>query len=208
MTKRSLLKGLSAVIVAIVASMLAMILDVQFRYSSKLADSVSSANPASIAIVLGASVQSSGEPSDALRDRLLVAVDLFKRGKVERVLVSGDDGQFHIDEIRAMRKVLEDNGIPSNKILEDGHGYRTYESCKRAVKKFDIKHAIIVTQRFHIGRALYLCNRLGMDATGVASDLTSYQRIIFFTARDLAASIEAWWDINVKAPNSPVRYAE
>ena len=107
-----------------------------------------------------------------------------------------------------MRKVLEESGIPSDKILEDGHGYRTYENCKRAVQTFDINSAIVVTQRFHIGRALYLCNRLGMDATGVASDLTSYQRIIFFTARDLAASIEAWWDINVMSPKPPVKYAE
>jgi vancomycin permeability regulator SanA len=208
MTKRCLLKGSAAVFAVIAATIIAMVLDVQFRYSSKLADSVSGAQPAPIAIVLGASVQSSGEPSDALRDRLLVAIDLYNQNKVERILVSGDDGQFHIDEIRAMRKTLEDGGIPSDKILEDGHGYRTYESCKRAVQTFDIKSAIIVTQRFHIGRALYLCNKLGMNATGVSSDLTTYQRIIFFTARDLAASVEAWWDINVLPPKSPVNYTE
>ncbi len=208
MTRRSFLNGSVAVVAIIAALIIAMIVDVQFRYESKLASTVSDAQPAPIAIVLGASVQISGEPSDALRDRLLVAIDLYKQGKVDRILVSGDDGQFHIDEIRAMRKKLEDEGIPPDKIIEDGHGYRTYESCKRAAQTFDIKRAIIVTQRFHIGRALYLCNRLGVDSTGVSSDLTTYQRIIFFTARDLAASIEAWWDINIYAPKPPIEYAE
>lgn len=208
MNIRASLKKIAIVFALIAVSATTMVLDVQFRYSSKIADSASVATPAPIAIVLGASVQLSGEPSDALRDRLLVAVDLYRRGAVERILVSGDDGQFHIDEISVMRKVLEENGIPPDQILEDGHGYRTYESCKRAVQTFDIRRAIVVTQRFHIGRALYLCNRLGMDATGVASDLMTYQRIIFFTARDLAASIAAWWDINVRAPKAPVIYTE
>lgn len=185
-----------------------MIIDVQFRYLKNIRHTIDPAQPAPIAIVLGASVKSNGEPSDALRDRLLVGKDLYERGIVEKILISGDDGLYHANEIQIMRNFLEKYGVPLKDILEDGHGYRTYESCKRAVEIFNIRSAIVVTQRFHIGRALYICNRLGMNAIGAPSDLSSYQRIAFFTIRDLAASLEAWWDINVIAPNPPVEYEE
>jgi vancomycin permeability regulator SanA len=184
-----------------------MIIDVQFRYLKNI-QTIDSVQPAPIAIILGASVQSNGEPSDALRDRLLVGKELYEHKLVEKLLISGDDGRYHIDEIQIMRNFLEKNGVPSENVLEDGHGYRTYESCKRAVTVYNIHEAIVVTQRFHIGRALYLCNRLGMNSVGVASDLSSYQRIAFFTIRDLAASLEAWWDINVMTPKPPVEYTE
>lgn len=191
---------ISGVTLAIIVS------SVQLKYIDKLYPNVETAEPAPFAIVLGASVQKSGEPSDALRDRLLVGQALYEQKIVPKILVTGDDGLYHIDETKVMRTFLEKNGVPPNDIIEDGHGYRTYESCKRAVQEYGIKRAIIVTQRFHIGRALYLCNKLGMDARGVSSDLNPYVRIVYFTARDMAASLEAWWDVNIKAPLSPVNY--
>lgn len=181
---------------------------VQLHDIDKLYANAEDIEPAPIAVVLGASVQSDGQPSDALRDRLLVAQSIYERKLVPKILVTGDDGQYHIDETKIMRDFLEARGVPPQDIIEDGHGYRTYESCKRAVQVFGVKRAIVITQRFHIGRALYLCNRLGMDARGIASDLTSYRRIAFFTARDIAASIEAWWDVNIRAPQPPVAYID
>lgn len=182
-----------------------MVLDVQLRYLQKL-ESLSTVQTAPIAIVLGAGIQGNGQPSDALRDRLLVAQQLYTEKIVPKILVTGDDGEYRRNETVVMKNFLVSQGIPAEDILEDGHGYRTYESCKRAIQTFGITRAIVITQRFHIGRALYLCNRLGMDAQGVPSDLTLYRRILFFTARDMAASVAAWWDINVKAPVSPVTY--
>ncbi|MFH1839031.1 MAG: ElyC/SanA/YdcF family protein, partial [Patescibacteria group bacterium] len=184
----------------------AVLLDVQLKHVDKLFDSVEAAEEAPVAIVLGASVMRNGDPSPALRDRLLVGESLYEQGKVSSILITGDDGGFHIDEIKTMREFLLARGIPHEHIREDGHGYRTYESCKRAKEIFGIEKAIVVTQRFHIGRALYLCNELGIETNGVSSDLTSYDNILRFMFRDIGASLKAWWDVNVKAPEPPVEY--
>lgn len=200
------LKFLAVVILIAGTAATAMILDVQFRYIGKLYRSPADIQTAPIAIVLGASVKLNGDPSPALRDRLSVGLSLYQQGLVQDLLITGDDGQYHINEIKTMREFLVSAGVPADHILEDGHGYRTYESCKRAVETFGIKKAIVVTQRFHIGRALYLCNQLGIDAAGVTSDLTNYERAVFFTLRDIAASVQAWWDVNIHSPNPPVEY--
>lgn len=203
---KKLVKISIATFVIACLAILSIISSVQLRYIKKLYPNIHAIEPAPYAIILGASVQKNGNPSDALRDRLLVGQALYEQKIVPKLLVTGDDGLYHIDETKVMRAFLEENGVPPNDIIEDGHGYRTYESCKRAVQEYGIKRAIIVTQRFHIGRALYLCNQLGLDAWGISSDLTAYVRIVYFTARDMAASLEAWWDVNIKAPKSPVQY--
>jgi vancomycin permeability regulator SanA len=184
-----------------------IIAQMRIGYGTKIVDLID-AHRAPFGIVLGASVKRDGTPSDALRDRLLVAARLYKAGKVTRLLVTGDDGKFHVDEVSSMKRILMAEGVPTEDILVDGHGYRTYESCKRAVQRFGIKQGIIVTQRFHLPRALYLCAQLGMDVQGVASDLQTYQRILFFTLRDFGASFKAWWDVNVSPPHPPVQYVE
>ena len=159
------------------------------------------AETAPVAIVLGASVNGNGTPSDALRDRLLVGEDLYRKKKVEKILLTGDDGGFHQDEITVMHKFLTDRGVPETAILIDGQGYRTYESCRRAKSELHVDKAIVVTQRFHMARALYLCNALGVESIGVTSDLQAYQKSWFFWLRDLAASLKAFWEINKdKAP--------
>lgn len=203
--RRGLLATLALIIIAGGVAV-AMILDVQLRHVDKLYNSIDNAKQTPTAIILGASVRQDGEPSAALRDRLLIGIALYERGLVQDILITGDDGAFHINEIKTMREFLLARGIPAEHIREDGHGYRTYESCKRAKEIFGIKKAIVVTQRFHIGRALYLCNELGIDTSGVSSDLATYEKIVQFTIRDVGASLKAWWDVNVMAPAPPVEY--
>ncbi|HEU0050842.1 MAG TPA: ElyC/SanA/YdcF family protein [Patescibacteria group bacterium] len=185
-------------------AIIGVILYVQSRYAGRIVTESNAHAP--YAIILGASVTTKGEASDALRDRVQTAVDLYKQGKVQKLLMSGDDGAFHVDEVGAMAKIALSEGVTSSDILVDGHGYRTYESCKRAVQVFEIKEAIIVTQRFHLGRALYLCSVFGMNAKGVSADREPYQRIVYFVLRDLLASAKAWWDVNIVSPRSPVAY--
>lgn len=183
----------------------AMIIDVQIRYGSKIYTLQQKEIPsAPVALVLGASVTKQGLPSDALRDRLLVAKALYEQKVISVIFLTGDDGRYRSTEIPVMKNFLLTEGIPAEAIQEDGEGYRTYESCKRAVSVFHIDRAIIITQRFHMARSLYLCNQLGMDAIGVTADLNTYQRILFFTFRDLLASVKAWWDIHIDSPESPV----
>lgn len=197
--KRLAVTGLAAVTAAI----LGMVATVQFSYADKIVEQSPNLH-ADTALVLGASVLQNGTPSDALRDRLLVGISLYKNGNVKRILLTGDDGSYRAAEIEVMKKFTIDQGVPEQDILTDGQGYRTYESCKRAKEIFIFKDIIVVTQRFHMSRALYLCNRLGLDAHGVTSDLQSYKKINFFWIRDLFSSAKAWWDINVWTPKSPI----
>ncbi len=155
-------------------------------------------------IVLGASVKPDGTPSDALQDRLDTGIDLYHKNLAPILFLTGDDGRFHVNEIQSMQNYVLAHGVPQSAIMTDGQGYRTYESCSRAVNIFNIKQAILVTQNFHLPRALYLCNKLGMDATGTSADKHTYVRIIYFTTRDWLASFEAWIDVNVVKPKPPV----
>ncbi len=155
-------------------------------------------------IILGASLKPDGTPSDALKDRLIRGAELFQAGKAPTILITGDGGLNRTDEITAMRNFLLNLQIPDQSIIEDREGYRTYESCKRAKQEFNIDNAIIVTQQFHLVRALYICNALDVDSTGIASDLQTYEKINFFTLRDWLASFKAWIDVNIWEPKSPV----
>lgn len=179
---------------------------VQWSQVGRIRDTVDHVQPAPFAIVLGASVKNDGTASDALHDRVMTAVDLYKSGKVRKLLMSGDDGKFHADEVDSMQKLALSAGVTSTDILTDGHGYRTYESCKRAAQVFGIKQAVIVTQRFHLGRATYLCDAFGIDVQGLVADRQHYKDIFFFTVRDYAASVKAWWDVNIMPPASPVQF--
>jgi len=178
----------------------AIILYVQFSFAGKILDA--SAVSADTAMVLGASIKSDGTPSDALRDRLDQGIGLYGQKRVKKLLLSGDDGRYHADEIDVMKPYALSHGVPEGDILIDGKGYRTYESCKNAVAA-GLKDLVIVTQRFHMGRALYLCNEQGIDAHGVTSDKSQYSDIIIFWLRDLAASAKAWWDVNIWHPRPP-----
>lgn len=181
------------------------ILIVQLKYADRIKTSLDETPNRPVAIVLGASVKKDGTPSAALEDRILTAVDLYKAGKVDSLLMTGDDGRFHINEIQTMVRVAREAGVPDSVIRTDGHGYRTYESCKRAHDVFGVTEAVVVTQRFHLGRALYLCNRLGVDAVGLAADRRTYDLAASFWLRDLAASVKAFVDVNLVAPKPPVQ---
>lgn len=198
---RKLGLGVSAVLLASACSIASIVTYVQVSH-------ITGINPnkpkAPYAIVLGASVKMDGTPSDALYDRIVTAVELYNDKAVEKLLMTGDDGKFHANEVAVMKKTAMELGVPEDAIEVDGQGYRTYESCKRAKQVLHIDQAIVVTQRFHLGRALYLCGAFGMNAQGRTADRQTYQRILFFWARDLTASFKAWWDINVQEPEPPV----
>jgi SanA protein len=146
-----------------------------------------------VALVFGAGLNAQGGPSDVLYDRVATAADLYHAGKVQKVLMSGDNSQTNYNEVGVMRRTAEDLGVAPSDIVLDYAGFRTYDSCYRARAVFGLQDATLVTNRFHLPRALYTCRALGLAVVGAASDRRPYQNIIYWTARDIVALPVAWW---------------
>ncbi len=124
-----------------------------------------------VAIVLGAAVYANGRLSPVLRDRMETAVQLYHAGVVDKLILSGDNSQAYYNEPDAMRQYALDRGVPETAVQPDYAGFRTYDTCYRARHIFQVESAIVVTQAFHLPRALFTCRWLGLDAVGVVADL-------------------------------------
>jgi SanA protein len=127
-----------------------------------------------VAIVPGALVQPSGKMSGMLGDRVKQAWRLWRAGKVEKILVSGDHGSWRYDEPDTMRMALVRRGVPPRDVFEDHAGFDTWQTMVRARSIFGVRRAVVVTQGFHMPRALFLADHAGIEATGLTSDLRSY----------------------------------
>jgi SanA protein len=133
---------------------------------------------AQVALVLGAQVKPDGTPSAMLADRIEAAAELYRAGKVEKLLLSGDHGRETYDEVGTMRRELLARGVPARDLFTDHAGFDTWDSAQRARRVFGVESAIVVTQRFHLARALYAAHRAGLDATGYAADRRRYGRVM------------------------------
>lgn len=124
-------------------------------------------------LVLGAGLKPDGTPNFMLKDRLDRAVELFRTGVSERILMTGDHGRESYDEVNAMKQYVVAAGVPANQVFMDHAGFSTYESMYRAGQIFEVKSTVVVTQRYHMYRALYTARQRGMEAYGVpAKDVT------------------------------------
>ena len=124
-------------------------------------------------MVLGAFV-SNGKPTPMLRDRLLRGIELYNAGVSDKLLMSGDHGQESYDEVRVMKEFAIERGVPSEDIFMDHAGFSTYESVYRARDVFDVNSIVIVTQEYHLYRAVFVAKKLGLDVYGVTSDFYEY----------------------------------
>lgn len=138
-------------------------------------------------VVLGASVFADGTPSDILADRLEVAADLYKAGAGREIIVSGDNADSHYNESDAMRDYLVELGVPEDKIVVDRLGTDTYASMYRAKNAFGANRVIVVTQAYHLYRALMIAEGLGMEAGGVAADKGDYDDQMGYSLREVLA---------------------
>ena len=138
-------------------------------------------------LVLGARVWDNGQPSGILKDRINTGVDLYEAGASERLLMSGDHGQDEYDEVNAMKDFAIDQGVAPAVIFMDHAGFSTYESLYRARDIFQVKTVVIVTQTYHLYRALYIARALGLDAYGVSCDRQDYNPYILFSVREIFA---------------------
>lgn len=152
---------------------------------------------APVAIVLGAAVHADGRPSPWLAYRLDVAADLYTSGRVEAILVSGDNRRVGYDEPTAMRDYLVGLGIPSEAIALDYAGFDTYDTCVRAHKIFGVDEALLVSQDFHVSRAVAVCRAAGVDARGVGDTRASQDRSTWAASwlRERPAAAKAAWDV-------------
>lgn len=124
-----------------------------------------------VAIAFGAEVYANGRPSAMLADRVKMAAELYQAGKVKALLFTGDNSEVDYNEPEAMRQYAISLGVPDSAIVLDYAGFRTYDSCYRARDIFKVSSAILVSQDFHLDRALLICNALGIDSVGVAADV-------------------------------------
>lgn len=152
---------------------------------------------APVVLVLGAQVGPDGRPAPFLAARLAVAKELFDAGKARVVLVSGDHRRWEYDEPGAMRRWLVDRGVPAEKVVQDHAGFDTYDSCLRASRVFGVRRVIVVTQSFHVERAVTLCRQVGLDAVGVGDDSVSRfgRAWRWGSFRERLAAVKAVYDV-------------
>lgn len=195
LSKRVIWLGI-ATVSAVVAVVLVWPWLVQ-RYTEKRIYSVANVPTRQVAIVFGAAVYHDGRLSPMLRDRVETAVQLYKAGKVETLLFSGDNHVADYNEPAAMMRYAVERGVPASAIQPDYGGLRTYDSCYRARDIFGVKTAILVTQEFHLPRALFTCDRLGIDTIGVAADLQTYglRSLGWSRTREVPALLVALLDV-------------
>lgn len=169
-----------------------LVIDLSIKGSvSKLIDDETKINgdtTCDAVVVLGAGLKIDGTPSDMLADRLTVGVELYKKGVGKKILLSGDRSDGH-DEVGAMKKYITELGVPEEDILIDEKGYSTYESITR-LEEFGIRKAVIVTQKYHLYRALYTARQKGIDVSGVPSDMRQYKKELHRNTRETFARIK------------------
>ncbi|HET9906948.1 MAG TPA: ElyC/SanA/YdcF family protein [Anaerolineales bacterium] len=155
-----------------------------------------------LAIVFGAGLRRDGTPTPILRDRVETAASLYFSGRVEKLLMSGDNSFLNYNEPESMRQYAISLGVPEDAIAMDYAGRRTYDTCYRAKAVFGMQSALLVTQKFHLPRALFLCNALGLKAYGVEANNRNYRdgALFIWNFREQLATVGAFLDVYVSSP--------
>ncbi len=155
-----------------------------------------------VAVVFGASVFSNGELSPMLEDRVDTAIELYRAKQIDKILVSGDNRHPSYNEPKAMYEYLITHAVDKKDVVIDYAGRSTYETCLRAKEVFGLRHAVLVTQGYHLPRSLFLANELGLDAVGVASDIKLKREVDYQRMREWAAEIKAFFNLRLSPPEA------
>jgi SanA protein len=173
---------------------------VMLRFASNRVYTDKTVPPYKAAIVFGAGLTADGGATTVLKDRVATAAALYNAGKVEKILMSGDNRYLNYNEPGAMKEYALQIGIPEEAIVLDYAGRRTYDTCYRAKEIFQLSEVILVTQKFHLPRALYTCSSLGLEAVGVSADLRSYGDIGYWNIREIPARLIAFIQVHLTHP--------
>ncbi len=142
---------------------------------NKIYSSFDEVTPAEVALVFGGGMKKDGiTMSEMQTDRVTQSVNLYKAGKVKKIIMTGDDGANNSNEVAAMSASAIANGVPPEAVLIDPHGYNTFKSCQRAITEYGVTSTIAVSQKFHLSRIVYYCSHQGMEVKGLAADLREY----------------------------------
>lgn len=193
---RLLIRGLTVVLVLVLfLGFAVLVIDAKVASvgRSRLV-TLDDAPDADCVIVPGAQVFADGTPSQMLQDRLDLALLYYNSGKTNRILVSGDNGQVDYNEVIVMRNYLLGQGVPIEAIFLDHAGFDTYDTMYRARDIFLVTKAVVVTQEFHLLRALYIGQRLGLEVYGLASDPRIYAGADYYRLREYFARVKAFLD--------------
>ena len=194
--KRLLVK-IMVIVIAIIficaLSVIAISEYVRLSQSDKVLDlaiDLSQNNKIDCVVVLGAGLQSDGTPSHMLEDRIKVGVDVLDRTGADYILMSGDKSGEYYDEPAAMKKYAEGMGVDSSRIIIDNKGFSTFESMTRVKEEYGFDNVVVITQKYHLYRALYIAEDLGIDVVGVSADLRPYRNQIVREVREILARVK------------------
>lgn len=163
--------------------------------------SIDEIEKAPVGIVFGAGLTADNTPSDALMDRLTVAAELYDRDLIDTILVSGDNRTQNYNEPDVMKQTLIDTfTIPAEAIFADYAGRRTYDTCRRAHELWGIDQAVLVTQGYHLPRAIWTCGALGIESAGISATLQPYIKEALFKVREVGATYKAFVDLYLIEP--------
>lgn len=157
--------------------------------------------PYEVGIVFGAGLRFDGKPSDVLKDRLATAADLYRSGKIKKIVVSGDNRTETYNEPSAMFSYLvAEEGISEKDVVRDYAGRRTYDTCIRAQEVFGVEEALLITQGFHLSRAIWTCNAIGVESAGFSATVQQYESDGAFKLREILAIHRAMIDLYIWRP--------
>ncbi len=175
---------------------------IRWKTQSRIYRATGDAPSAPVAIVFGAGLYRDGSATPVLADRVATAVELYKAGKVQKIILTGDNRFPEYNEPAAMSRLAVSLGVPEDDLIPDYAGRRTYDSCYRARFVFNVKKAILISQEFHLPRAVYLCDQLGIESIGVSADRRVYlpSSLIQWNLREMAACIFAILETQITHP--------
>ncbi|MCQ3935906.1 MAG: hypothetical protein DPW18_02545 [Chloroflexi bacterium] len=175
---------------------------VMWMYAAPRTFTVEDVPPARVGIVFGAGLLRDGSAGPVLSDRMQTAVNLYHAGKVDKILVSGDNRFIEYNEPEAGRRYALERGVPDEDIVLDYAGRRTYDTCYRARHIFGVEEAILITQNFHMPRALTLCSWFGIESVGVEADNRYFLKRsrAWWNFRETFAIFQAAWDVLIAKP--------
>ncbi len=190
----------AVLILLLLAASLAVFADayVFWRGSQGIYENVDDLPSADAVLVLGAAVYRDGRMSAVFADRAGAALEVYRAGKVKKVLVSGDHSRDDYDEVNIAKNFFLQNRVSSEDIFVDYAGFNTYDSAVRAKEIFQVDSLIVATQEFHLPRALYLARQAGIEAHGIKADLRPYNPGFYNTWRENGARIKAFWRVIFK----------